>query len=322
MRTWMTVGIAAIAAVWGMAGTAEAQRLNTGGNPNFGTRSVSPGFTPDPIAINVTSGGSLNVAGMGLGAGCTGYATAQPDFRFNLTGTSRFLRVFVEAPGDTTLIINDARGGWHCADDTYGTNPGIDLSNAGAGQYDVWIGSYRSGEQIRGQLKITELSSVQPGGGSAAPSGGNQGGGGGGNGSLDTHANPNFGTRSITPGFTPDPMNVNVTSGGGIDASQAQLGSGCVGFLTRQPDFRITLTGNDDFLRIYATSNSNDDITLVVNSSNGQWICNDDSYGGTNPSVDLRNVRGGQIDVWVGSYRSGVQSRSVLHVTELEGNHP
>ncbi len=84
----------------------------------------------------------------------------------------------------------------------------------------------------------------------------------------------------------------------------------------------LNLTGNDDFLRIYATSNSNDDITLVVNSSNGQWICNDDSYGGTNPSVDLRNVRSGQIDVWVGSYRSGVQSRSVLHVTELEGNHP
>lgn len=320
MRTWMTMGIAAIAAVWGMAGTAEAQRLNTGGNPNFGTRSIAPGFTPDPISVNVTSGGNLNVSGMSLGAGCTGYATPQPDFRFNLTGTSNFLRVFVEAAGDTTLIINDAHGTWHCADDTYGTNPGIDLTNAGPGQYDVWIGSYRSGEQIRGALKITELRNVQPGGGSAQPtptpppsSGGNS--------ALDTHANPNFGTRSITPGFTPDPMNVNVTSGGNINAATANLGAGCVGYLTRAPDFRINLTANDNFLRIYATSNAGD-VTLVVNSSNGSWVCNDDSNGGTNPSVDLRNVGAGQIDVWVGSYQSGVQARSVLHVTELEGNHP
>ena len=138
--------------------------------------------------------------------------------------------------------------------------------------------------------------------------------------SLNTSGSPNFGTRSVTPGFTPDPMNVNVTSGGTVDASQAGLPGGCTGWVTRQPDFRINLTGHDDFLRVYVTGSG--DTTLIINRSNGQWICNDDSYGGTNPSVDLRNENAGQIDVWVGSYQSGQQVRGVLHVTELESNHP
>jgi hypothetical protein len=139
-------------------------------------------------------------------------------------------------------------------------------------------------------------------------------------GGLNTNGTPNFGVRNVTPGFTPDPMNVNVTSGGSIDASGANLAPGCTGWVTSQPDFRINLTAADDFLRIYATGGG--DTTLIINRANGSWACNDDSYGGTNPSVDLRNEGAGQIDVWVGSYQNGQQVRAVLHVTELESNHP
>ena len=62
--------------------------------------------------------------------------------------------------GDTTLLINDGAGNWHCNDDSApgsNLNPLVDLANAPAGQYDVWIGSYRSDEQIGGTLNITEL---------------------------------------------------------------------------------------------------------------------------------------------------------------------
>jgi hypothetical protein len=69
----------------------------------------------------------------------------------------------VTAPGDTTLLVNTAGGAWVCNDDSYGgTNPTVDIPNAGAGQYDVWVGSYRSGEQIRGALHITELANNHP----------------------------------------------------------------------------------------------------------------------------------------------------------------
>jgi len=130
----------------------------------------------------------------------------------------------------------------------------------------------------------------------------------------------NFGQRRVRPGFMPDPINVNITSGGTIDASTLGLGAGCVGWLTQQPDYIVRLTGTSANLRMYVTSTA--DVTLLVNSADAHWHCNDDSYGGTNPSVDLPNSPRGQYDIWVGSYRSGVTAPSVLHITELSSNHP
>ncbi len=139
-------------------------------------------------------------------------------------------------------------------------------------------------------------------------------------GRLNTHGNPNFGTRSIAPGFMPDPMNVTITSGGSLDVSAMGLGAGCTGWATSQPDFRFNLTGRSSNLRLYVTSNT--DTTLVVNKANNQWVCNDDSYGGTNPTIDLGQAPPGQYDVWVGSYQQGQQANAVLHITEISSNHP
>ena len=130
----------------------------------------------------------------------------------------------------------------------------------------------------------------------------------------------NFGQRQVTPGFLPDPIDIPVVSGGAIDARGLGLGPGCVGYVTRQPDFIVRLAGNSSSLRMYVTSQA--DTTLIVNTATSQWRCNDDSYGGTNPSVDLPGSTAGQYDIWIGSYQSGVQARGVLHITELAGNHP
>jgi hypothetical protein len=130
----------------------------------------------------------------------------------------------------------------------------------------------------------------------------------------------NFGSRNIAPGFLPDPININVVSGGNIDARGLGLGPGCVGWVTRQPDFIVHMTGNSPSLRMYVTSDA--DTTLLVNTARSQWVCNDDSYGGTNPTVDMPSAGAGQYDIWIGSYQNGVQARGVLHITELGGNHP
>ena len=147
---------------------ASAQRLTTSGAPNFGARTIAPGFTPDPIQIPVTSGGTLNVSQMNMGQNCTGFATAQPDFNCTLTGTSAFLRVYVEAGNeDTTLIINRANNAWACNDDSNGTtnrNPMVDMTNAGPGLYNVWIGSYATGTRARGTLNITGSTITSSGG--------------------------------------------------------------------------------------------------------------------------------------------------------------
>ncbi len=130
----------------------------------------------------------------------------------------------------------------------------------------------------------------------------------------------NFGRRPVAPGFVPDPISVNIVSGGNIDARALGLGPGCVGYVTRQPDYIINLTRPTSFLRLYVTAGS--DTTLLVNLANSRWSCNDDSFGGTNPTVDIPNAGPGQYDIWVGSYQAGVQARGQLHITELQGNHP
>ena len=132
----------------------------------------------------------------------------------------------------------------------------------------------------------------------------------------------NFGRFAVTPGFLPDPHDQDVVSGGNLDVRGMNLGPGCLGFATAQPDYIMDLTDTSAFLRVYVTSDQGEDTTLVINDGRGNWHCNDDSYGGRNPSVDIPNAPAGQYDIWVGSYQAGVQAHGTLHITEIQANHP
>lgn len=311
IRSRLALVVSMCSALVATAASAQS-RLDVSRAPNYGARNVTPGFTPDPIQVAVTSGGSLNVEAMRLGAGCRGFATAAPDFNFTLTGADSFLRVFVDAGSqDTTLIINRPDGSWVCADDTYGLNPGIDFNNAQPGVYNVWVGSYQASTRAAGTINITELTSVVPGA-RPAPTGA----------ALDVTGTPNFGSRTLAPGFVPDPAVVQVVSGGSIDAETAGLPSGCTGWVTRQPDFNLVLTGNSPSLRVFVDGTARgQDVTLIINRADGSWICGDDSYGGLNPTIDLANATPGTYNVWVGSYRQGTTVRARLNITELD-RHP
>jgi hypothetical protein len=134
-----------------------------GGSANFGVFTLLGGFLPDPAQYAVTSGGSLDASTLGLAPNCRGFVTAQPDVIVRYQNPRSWLRFYVRAPGDTTLVINDAQGRWHCSDDEGGNlNPMIDLSGPPGGQYDIWVGSYRAGENIRATLFVTELSGNRP----------------------------------------------------------------------------------------------------------------------------------------------------------------
>lgn len=153
LSLFMTVAMVALAA------PIAAQSLSIGGSSsNFGRTSLAPGFTPDPFQVSVVSGGALHVPSLNLANGCVGYATSDPDYIIDISGAMSYLSIYVEGSGDTGLVINDANGGWHCDDDSHsGTNPRVTLYNASAGQYDIWISSYSSGESISGTLNLTEI---------------------------------------------------------------------------------------------------------------------------------------------------------------------
>jgi len=160
----IVLGVLGALLVLAFHGDSVAQgTLSIGGsNAHFGVHRLNAGFMPDPKVINVTSGGNLNVSTMGYGSGCRGYATSTPDAIVHYNGSNGFLRFFVRANGDTTLVVNDASGRWHCNDDAVGTNPMVSINNAPSGQYDIWVGSYTAGQQIGGTFNVTELRSQTP----------------------------------------------------------------------------------------------------------------------------------------------------------------
>lgn len=163
------VAVAALLAAGLVTITPTARSFAQGGlriggqSANFGVFSLVGGFLPDPAQYNVVSGGTMDASTMGLAPNCRGFVTAQPDVIVRYSSPRSWLRFYVRAPGDTTLVINDGAGRWHCSDDEGGSlNPMIDLTGPAAGQYDIWVGSYRAGENIRGTLHVTELSGNRP----------------------------------------------------------------------------------------------------------------------------------------------------------------
>lgn len=142
---------------------AQGNLVIGGSSSNFGRTTIRGGFVPDPWSTTITSGGTIDASRLGLAPGCRGFVTRQPDYIVDYTRAAGFVRFYFVAGGDTTLVINDSRGRWHCNDDSHGgLNPTVDIRRPSSGQYDIWVGSYRARENIRGNLYVTELQGNHP----------------------------------------------------------------------------------------------------------------------------------------------------------------
>lgn len=95
-----------------------------------------------PQSVPVVAGGNVDLAQCGLGG--WGYVITQPDFDLTVTDNSSHsdIEIRVTAECDTVLLVNDANGQWHFNDDTNGLNPAVRLSDAPAGAYDIWVGTF------------------------------------------------------------------------------------------------------------------------------------------------------------------------------------
>lgn len=105
--------------------------------PTYDTYTLNGGFLPDPYELDVVAGGSVEASNVG----CSGYISNAPDVRLMWNGGS--IGIGARSSSDTTLVINAPDGNWYCSDDVDGFNPYLNLS--GAGQYDIWIGTYDGG---------------------------------------------------------------------------------------------------------------------------------------------------------------------------------
>jgi hypothetical protein len=264
---------------------------------SFGSVSLNAGFTPDPYAVNITSGGSTraNLAQ----SGCAGWVAQAPDYSMNYNAGNFALTVAAVSDRDTTLLINDPYGNWYCNDDGgQGLNPLMRFDNPASGRYDVWIGSFSEGVFADSILSFSEVGLV------GVPQ--SRG--------PDVSLPAAFGNVSLSGGFSPDPYRVNIVSGGRHRADTVR--NGCRGWVADAPDFQLTFAPGSLPLIISAASSS--DTTLLVNDPMGNWHCDDDGGNqGLNPALTFHNPSGGVYDIWIGSYQEGNSADASLSISEL-----
>lgn len=282
-------------------GASSAMAQTPSLNANYGQINLSAGFQPDPFTVSVVAGGSISASN--LGANCAGYVTDAPDYKLNYTAGSYPLIISALSDADTTIVINDPYGNWFCDDDSgEGLNPLVTFGSPLSGRYDIWIGTFSSGQGQSATLRISEIaaSSVPANPVTSGP---------------DISATPTYGSVALNTGFQPDPYVVNLLSGGNIDAST--LGNGCRGFIARAPDFSLTYTAGTTFPLIISVA-AGTDTTLVINDAHGNWVCDDDGgNAGLNPSVRFSVPQTGRYDIWVGTYGGTNTESAQLFISEL-----
>lgn len=125
-------------------------------------------------------------------------------------------------------------------------------------------------------------------------------------------AMPRFGTIDLAGAFEPDPWLGDMEAGGDFNAGG--LGPDCAGFIDQsRPDFDLNFRPGEYTLTIFAVAAS--DISLVVYTPGGEWICSDDADA-TNPAVLFNEPFAGNYNIWVGSARAGDIVPAVLGITE------
>ncbi|MGY6553039.1 MAG: S1 family peptidase [Wenzhouxiangella sp.] len=313
-RSWDAVSASA-----GQAGAArpgggwDGNRLDFSLDPYFGQSHLAAGFMPDPYRVTVTSGGTVPVSY--LGGDCTGFASQAPDYRLHWSGSASELRVLFSANrsgDDTVLVVNRPDGSWVCNDDATAStlNPMLVFNNPAAGVYDIWVASFVEDDYIDGTLFITELALTPDG---DLPGLGRDAGG------LDFSLEPLYGNIRLAEWFTPDPHRVSGVAGGPVDVAALNLGRDCTGYASNAPDFRLHWTGGStrDLRVFFEADQPGSDTVLIINTSSGAWLCNDDADRNTlNPLIRLRGQPAGVFDIWVATFRSGEFIPGRLTVTE------
>lgn len=127
--------------------------------PIFGDITINPKFAPDPLTVRGMGGGLVPAGKVNGGAKtptgpCRGFVDEAADHSLKLTGKFDYLKIQVESPADTTMMIKGPGGIW-CNDDFHGKNPGI-VGEWLRGIYKIWVGSYEKGKYLPYTLKITK----------------------------------------------------------------------------------------------------------------------------------------------------------------------
>ncbi|MDT0630298.1 hypothetical protein RQM47_04065 [Rubrivirga sp. S365] len=114
---------------------AQAQP-NSKAAPKAGTLTAAA----EPASMSIQAGGPDR---NGVpGSGCSGFITNDAPTAVVQAEGGGPLAIYATSDIDTTILIADPAGRWHCSDDANGSNPGVSFARADAGPYAVWVGTF------------------------------------------------------------------------------------------------------------------------------------------------------------------------------------
>ena len=149
----LTTGMIILWTTGGFTQVANAQPVSQ----IFGDVTIQYPFSPDPLTVRGMSGGSI--AGSQIAetettptGPCKGFMDKDPDHTLKLLSKFEYLKLVVNSPADTTMIIKGPGGTW-CNDDFDDKNPGV-VGEWLPGTYQIWIGSYKENDSLPYTLKI------------------------------------------------------------------------------------------------------------------------------------------------------------------------
>ena len=144
-RERISLAAATFAVVALCAATGVAQDAVTRLSSGFGTQTAEgpAGGSQRAVRHGVTDWGV-----------CTGWIAQEPNHVVTLTDDFAQLRIAVQAPEDTTLVITGP-GGVRCSDDGDGDNPVIE-GEWEAGRYEIFVGSYARNAQVAYTIRFRD----------------------------------------------------------------------------------------------------------------------------------------------------------------------
>ena len=103
-----------------------------------------------PATVTITAGGADRNAVPG--SGCSGFiSNARPSASIEVSGDGP-LAIYAVSGSDTTMLVSDPAGRWHCSDDASGSNPAVTFARAAPGTYVVWVGTFSATETASARL--------------------------------------------------------------------------------------------------------------------------------------------------------------------------
>ena len=122
------------------------------------TKSPTPAQQPQaaPQEVPVDAGGDREATS--IRNDCLGWIDfSRPDVDVNYESGQFPLYISAVSQADTTIVVNDPQGNWHCNDDFEGLNPGIVFQRPLSGNYNIWVGTLSRGPTQRATVRVSEV---------------------------------------------------------------------------------------------------------------------------------------------------------------------